>query len=151
MPDEDNGDGKRFAGYSDFKKITAKIHDDVNRAVDAYAHIDSKHQQGIGVTPQTALKTREAILKVTKRLSFEVQANRNVEEIDEIYQRWEGDDGYVQRLENADFRQGRPEWLGDLVDDIIEVSWRLGYLKAGVEKPADPTDDEQQVKEMFES
>lgn len=145
-----DGDGKQWSSFADFQDITSKIHEDVNTAVDAYAYIDSKKKQNMGVTPQTAVRARRAIMRIAKRLFFEVKVNKNVDEFEEIYERWSGDDGYLARLDDVNLRTGVPVWLGDLVDDIIEASWRLGYLKAGVEKPSDPTDPDQQAKEMFE-
>lgn len=162
----DSGDNeKKWAGFADYQEVASQLHKDINRAVKAYSHVDSRASQGVGITPQTAVKTRSAILGITKRLFFEVRKNRHVDGIDEIYERWAGveldedgavieddddDLGYVKMLERADFTNDMPPWLDQLVDDIIEVGWELGYIRAGVEKPADPDTDEQQVKEMFE-
>lgn len=150
MPESEE---RRWAGYSDYQNVASQLHEDINRAVKAYSHIDSKGTQNIGITPQTAVKTRSAILGITKRLFFEIERNKNVDDFGEIYRRWEGegdDEGYVARLENSDFTREVPPWLGQLVDDIITAGWELGYIKAGVEKPAAPESDENQVKEMFE-
>lgn len=154
------GPRKKWAGYADYESVASQLHEDINRAVEAYAHLNSRDVHGIAITPQTAVNTRTAILKITKRLEKEVARNRDVDPFDEIHERWsdELDDGgevseagYVTRLENTDFYEdGAPSWLGRLVEDIVEAGWELGYTKAGVEKPAEPEADEQQVKEMFE-
>lgn len=142
---------KQWEGYSDFQSITTKIHDDVNSAVEAYSYIDSKYTQGAGITPQEAVKIKKSILQISKRLFFEIKRNKHTEDYEEIWERWSGEDGHMAKLEDVNLRQERPEWLSQHVDDIVEAGWRLGYLKAGIEKPSDPTDDDQQAKEMFQS
>jgi hypothetical protein len=152
MDEQDRGDESRskWAGYSDYIDVASKLHDDINRAVDAYAHVDSKWAQGMGITPKTAIRTRQAILKITKRLFVEITRNNHIDEpFGKMFERWSGEEGYVRQLEQANFREEQPEWLGDLVDDIIAAGWELGYLKAGVEKPSAPEDPEQQAREMF--
>ena len=157
---EANGAGedvpeKKWSGYSDYEEVASQLHKDVRNAVEAFSHIDSKHSQGIGVTPKTAVKARSAILSVAKRLAVEVRRNQHVDELGEIHERWSDDEeadeeGLITKLERSDFRAGQPDWLGQLVDDIIEAAWELGYIKAGVEKSTDPTADDAQVREMFE-
>lgn len=147
MPD----DSRKWAGFSDYEKVASRLHDDINRAVDAYSHIDSRYKQGVGITPQTAVSARESILRITKRLAREVKKNRHSDDtLEEIHGRWNGDDGLVAELEATSFLDGNPPWLGQLVDDIIEAGWELGYLKAGREKLANPDDVDQQAKDMFE-
>ena len=158
MDEQDGAENRsKWSGYSDYIDVASKLHDDINRAVDAYAHVDSKTRQGLGITPNTALRARQAILKITKRLFVEIKRNNHIEEpFGEMFERWSGEDGYVAQLERANFRDPtfreeyeQAEWLGDLVDDLITAGWELGYLKAGVEKPSAPEDPEQQAREMF--
>lgn len=157
-------DNQKWAGFSDYEKVASSLHDQINRAVKAYAHIDSKDKQSVGITPQTAVRTREAILSITKRLSFEVEKHRGEDGLEEIHERWAGvevgDDGEVEDsddagrvalLEQADFQDGTPPWLGDHIDDIVEAGWELGYTKAGMEKTTAPEgDDNAAAKEMFD-
>jgi hypothetical protein len=156
-PDEEEAPGQetKWAGFSDYQDVAAQLHQDINKAVEAYAHVDSKTSQNIGLTPQTAVAARSAILKITKRLFREVEKMSHKEPFDEISKRWsDGDDGepgYVTKLESTDFyNDGVPYWLGDLIDDLVTAGWELGYLKAGMEKPANPNDDDVQVKEMID-
>lgn len=156
------GDNKKWQGYSAYQEVASQLHKDVNKAIRAYATIKSLDSQNVGITPQTAVKTKRAILAVAKRTFYEVQVNRQIDEFDEIYERWSGnevnqgetietgDTGYVARLEEADFREGAPEFLPELMDDLVTATWKLGYIRAGVEKPADPDDTDEQMDEMFE-
>jgi hypothetical protein len=150
MTDEEDVTERRWSGYSDYKEVASQLHKDINSAVEAYSHVDSKSAQNIGVTPQTAVRTRTEILRVAKRLHVEIERNQSIDGFPEIHEDWRGDDGYLNRLEDADFTQEVPSWLGSMVDDIIAAGWDLGYLKAGMEKPAEPESDAEQVKGMFE-
>lgn len=154
--------GDKWEGYSVFKEISSQLHEDVNRAIKAYAHINSLDSQNVGITPQTAVKTKSAILGVSKRIFYEVQVNQHIDDFDEIYARWAGkemtdsgfdeaeEDGHIERLEDADFTSGAPPFLPQLMDDLVTATWKLGYIRAGVKKSADPEDTEEQVEEMFE-
>lgn len=163
MGETDEGGGTQWKGWSDYEAVAAQLHEDITSAVKAYSHIDSMQSQNVGITPRTAVRARGEILGITKRLFYEVKMNRNVDGFDDIYERWSGnevgedggvveteEDGYADKLESLDLTAENPEWLSQLVDDIIEAGWELGYIKAGTEKPAKPDADEEQVKEMFE-
>jgi hypothetical protein len=165
----DSGGEQRWSGFADYEDVAKTLHDDVHKAIKAYSHINSKRASGVGVTPQTAVRTRSAILGITKRLFYEVKRNRRHQPFDDIFERWagvpadevdelgaafayadEGDAGFIARLEAADFTREVPGFLGQLVDDIVTAAWELGYIRAGVEKPADPEDDDEQVRAMIE-
>lgn len=159
MADEDT----QWKGYSAYEEISSQLHEDVNRAIKAYSHVNSKDSQGVGITPRTAVNAKSAILGISKRIFFEVERNATAaEEYSEVYERWSGNEvdggdviereepGYIRRLENADLTREVPPWLGQMTDDLIRVSWKLGYIRSGTEKPSDPDDDETQVEEMFE-
>lgn len=165
IPDEE----QKWHGYSDYENVAIDLRKETNKAIEAYAHIKGRASQNVGITPQTAVEAKAAMLRITKRLFYEVKKNAQIDEFKEIYERWAGvtveedpesdgyrviddgdDPGYVKELEDANFRAGLPEWADTLVDDIITAGWELGYIRAGVEKPADPDDEEQQVREMFE-
>jgi hypothetical protein len=153
----------QWKGYSAYKEVASQLHKDVNRAVKAYAHINSKSSQNVGITPQTAVNAKSAMLGISKRLFHEIRRNAKIDPYTEIYERWSGDNvtedgeieetdsaGYVVMLERADLTNGEPEWLGQMVDDLIRAAWKLGYIRSGVDKPADPDSDETQVDEMFD-
>jgi len=152
--DESGGSKKQWQGFSDYEDVAAQLHKDINRAVDAYAHLDSRDTQGISLTPDTAIKARSAILKITKRLSQEVERQNHMSPFDEMSKRWHGDGedevGYVKKLENANFYEdGLPPWLSDLVNAIVTAGWELGYLKAGRQRSTPDGDNTKEVKEMF--
>jgi hypothetical protein len=149
-PDQGEPDDRRWSGFSDYEEVAATLHDDINRAIDAYSHVDSRAAQNMSITPKTAVNTRSAILKITKRLYYEVKKNQSIEGFPEIHERWSGEDGYVEQLEAANFQREVPGFLDELIDDLVAAGWELGYLKAGMEKPANPESDDIQVEEMFE-
>ena len=156
---EDGGDTK-WQGYSAYKEVASKLHESIMQAANAYSHLKAKDSQGVGITPQTAVKGKGRILRVSKRLSVEVRRNRDVDDYSEVYERWFGKelvdgewvdtgDGHMAMLESQSLRTGLPEWLDQHMDDILYVGWKLGYIRSGVDKPADPDEDETQVEEMF--
>lgn len=148
---DEEGGGSRWKGFSDYENVAAQLHEDINNAVRAYSHLNSKDQQNIGLTPQTAVQTRQAILHIAKRLKYEIEKNGHVDAFEGMEDDWTGDDGYVARLERTDFySDGVPPWLEDMVDDIVKAGWELGYTKAGIERPANPDEDDEQVKEMID-
>jgi hypothetical protein len=158
------GEGKdtQWKGYSAYKEVASQLHRDVNEAIKAYSHINSKSSQNVGITPQTAVNTKQSILGISKRIFHEIRRNAHVEAYTEIYERWSGNEvvdgeieeldepGYLRLLEEADFRSEVPRWLGQMVDDLIFAAWKLGYIRSGVDKPSDPDSDETQVEEMFD-
>ena len=101
MTDEEDVTERRWSGYSDYKEVASQLHKDINSAVEAYSHVDSKSAQNIGVTPQTAVRTRTEILRVAKRLHVEIERNQSIDGFPEIHEDWRGDDGYLNRLEDA--------------------------------------------------
>jgi hypothetical protein len=160
MP-EDGGD-TQWKGYSAYKEVASQLHKDINHAVDAYAHVNSKATQNVGITPQTAVNTKQAMLGIMKRMYHEIRRNALVDPYTEIYERWSGDvvedgevverddPGYLARLEEADLTRDVPPFLDQMVDDLIHASWKLGYIRSGTDKPADPDETETQVDQMFE-
>lgn len=158
------GEGKdtQWKGYSAYQEVASQLHKDVNEAIRAYSHINSKSSQNVGITPQTAVNTKQSILGISKRLFHEIRRNAHVDQYTEIYERWSGNEvvgddieevdepGYIALLEDADFTREVPPWLSQMVDDLIFAAWKLGYIRSGVDKPADPDADETQVEEMFD-
>jgi hypothetical protein len=159
----DKTSGTQWKGYSAYKEVASQLHKDVNHAVKAFSHINAKHTQGVGVTPQTAVNAKQAMLSICKRIYHELKYNADVQGYTEVFERWSGDEvdgtgevlerdaaGYLKRLEDADLTADYPPFLPQMMDDLIYVSWKLGYIRTGVDKPKDPNTDETQVSEMFE-
>lgn len=151
-----NGDDPEEAldAWSTYRDVSEKVHSEVHKALDAYAYLNSMATQNMGMTPQSMANAKRAILRIAKRLSYEVEMSRSKGELEEIHQRWSGEDGHLARLERLDMRaDGEPEWLGELVDDIVTASWELGYTQSGRMEPQyqdEEQEDEAQVRQMFE-
>ena len=155
MSDDASGHEKKVDAYSTYAEVSSQVHDDVMEAVRAFAFLNSKWTENQSITPQSKSKTKQAILKISKRLMYEVKISRHGDEsLEEIYERWsdsDGEPGYITRLER-DSISNEP-WLSQLVDDVVESAWQLGYLRAGrLEQVAQDADaeDAEQVKEMFD-
>jgi len=159
----DSPGDQKWESYSVFKEISSELHKNVNNAIKAYAHINSLDTSNMGITPQTAVKVKRAILGVSTRVFYEIQINRHVDEYRDIYERWSGNKvdesgdiiekdsrGYILLLEQADFTQGPPDFLSQLMKDLVKATWTLGYIRAGVYKNADPDKPDAQVSDMFE-
>lgn len=159
---------RKWHGYSDYENVAVDLRKESNKAIAAYSHIQSCHSQGVGITPQVAVKAKRSFMRIARRLKYEVRQNAHVEEFRPIFERWEGvklrekadgdweieNDpdriGYIERLERLNLRTESPRWLDRFIDDVVSAGWELGYIRAGVKQAADPDDPEQQVEEMFE-
>jgi hypothetical protein len=86
----DSPGDQKWESYSVFKEISSELHKNVNNAIKAYAHINSLDTSNMGITPQSAVKIKRAILGVSTRVFYEIQINRHVDEYREIYERWSG-------------------------------------------------------------
>jgi hypothetical protein len=146
-------EGKRVDNYSHYRTISEEMLGDVRDAVDAYSFLNSRWTQGIGVTPQSASATKRALLNATKQLGFQIKMSRDGDEkLGEIHARWYDDEGYLKQLEEADMMDPVP-WLSEMVDDLVEAAWRLGYTQAGrIESVPDNEEDQidKEVSEMFD-
>jgi len=144
----------RVDAYSHYRTVSDKVHDDINEAVDAFSFLNSRWSQGIGLTPQSASSAKRAILRASKRLLYEIRMSRGASpELAKIHDRWVDGDGWVRLLEDADLRTERPEFLSQMVDDLVRAGWELGYLKSGRierEPQTEESETEKQVSEMFE-
>jgi hypothetical protein len=122
----------------------------VELAIDAHGHVTACYSQRIGVTNGSAIEAKKAMLGAGERIKPEVRHNRDVEPFDEIWERWEGEDGHIARLREVDLIEESPSWLDQYIDDLTTAAWELGYLQAGREEPAEPDEDEVKVREVID-
>lgn len=125
-----------WEGYSDYQRVSIRIGRSIDEALDAYAELDSRHQENAPIPPNVAAEARTNILSAAMRLLPELEADRSVEDkpYDEMLRRWRsGGDGagYLQRLNEVSLQQECPGWLFQLVLDLRTAGWHLGYLQAG--------------------
>lgn len=144
----------RWEGYSDYQKVSIRVGETIENAVDAYARIDSLHTENAVVEPELAAEARARIKSAAMKLIPELENDREVVDFyDEVLERWQGDDGYLQELREVSLQQSCPEWLEDMVIDIRRAGWELGYLQAGRTErvtPEDPDEAKQQeIQQMF--
>lgn len=145
----------RWEGYSDYRKISLRVAGSISDAVDAYARLDSAHQENAQVSPGLAAEARGRILGAAMKLIPELEDDRDTVDVyDEILDRWEDgnddefddkEEGFISRLNNTQLRNGTPDWLWQMVLDIRRAGWKLGYLRAGRETETssdDPVEDE---------
>jgi hypothetical protein len=142
----------RYEGYSDFSHVSRSVASAVDDAVEAYALIQSHHSEGARVTPQTAAEAAAHILGAALKLKPELENDLDDETYHEILDRWEGDDGYIERLKQTSLSSRCPEWLGHLVHDIRTAGFELGYLQAGRTVKTEPDDPvEADTEAMFDN
>lgn len=142
----------RWEGYAQYEWVSKEIAATINDAIDAYALVDSAHAENAPLNPAVAAKARSKLLSASIQLLNEMDNDRDeVEDYEEILDRWEGDDGYIQKLSNINLQQNCPGWLLQLAMDLRKAGWELGYLKAGRMQRKNPPDkDHEEVRSMFE-
>lgn len=141
----------RFEGYADYRRISLRVASSIDRAVDAYARLDSAHNENAQVPPELAAEARGRIYGAAIKLIPELEDDReHVDDYDDILERWEdGEDederGFIARLNDTQLKSDSPAWLFQMVLDIRTAGWKLGYLRAGREtetSDGDPVEQE---------
>jgi len=156
---EPAGNGERtgevWEGYSHYKTVSKNVADTVNNAIDAYAYLDSLHNEHAPIDPGVAAEARRYILSAVLKLKAELERDRDEKDIyTEILTRWEDvddDPGFITQLHETELQSNMPGWMFQLMMDIRTAGWELGYLKAGRTakgEPEDPVEDD--ARSMFE-
>lgn len=145
----ENGMDRNFEAYTNFNEVESNKFQAISKAIDSYELLEADHHQSGGTNPNRAIEARASIRRAAKMLLVEIDVNKDNEPYDEIYERWTGDGGFIDEFKDLDLELECPEWLDDFLDDIRRASWELGYYRAGRKKPADPEDDEVQVRELM--
>jgi len=148
----DSSANTRWEGYSDYQAVSHRVGQSIESAVEAYAEISSAHTEGAPVTPDQAAEARAAILAAALKLVPEMENDREaVTMYDEILDRWNGEEGFIARLNDMQLQQTAPGWLFQFIVDIRRAGWELGYLQAGRTAKSDPDDPvEAEASSMFE-
>jgi hypothetical protein len=150
--DRDTGRTTRFEAYPDYSSVSRSVAKSVDDAIDAYSKMQSRHAEGARVTADQAAEGSAHILSAALTLLPELEDDReSVEEYDKILNRWQGENGYIERLKRTSLGTESPEWLGQFIVDIRRAGFQLGYLKAGTQTETDSEDVvERDVESMFE-
>jgi len=150
----DDDSDTRWEAYADYRKISLRVAGAIEDAVNAYARLDSAHQEGAQIQPELAAEARARILGAVMKLMPELEEDRETVDLyDEILTRWEHgeepeDDsspGYIEAINQTRLKDESPSWLFQLVLDIRQAGWELGYLQAGRKRDAgdgDPVEKE---------
>jgi hypothetical protein len=149
-------DRTTWEGYSDYREISLRTAESIDRALEAYALVDSAHTENASLGPFEAAEARSDILACAIKLIPELRNDEDdVDLYADVLERWtdgEGDeeDGYVSRLDDVSLRRECPSWLFQFVLDMRAAGWHLGYLQAGRTETehADPVENE--ARSMFE-
>lgn len=142
----------RWEGYSDYQQVSGGIVRTIESAVEAYAAVDAALTERQRVDPQLASDARAAITAAAMKLHYEMEQDRDQPDkpYADILDRWEGEDGYLEKWDNTKLTQGRPSWLYEFVSDIRKAGWELGYLQAGRETRTEGNDPvEEETDQMF--
>jgi len=147
------GSNTRWEGFSNYQNVSDRVARSVHDAIEAYALVNSRHAESARIRPPMAAQARAKMLAPALRLKVELEDNREVEsDYDEILSRWEGDDGFLTKLDQVTLQQECPDWLADFVEDIRTAGFQLGYLQAGrtvKERPDDPVEEE--TEDIFDN
>jgi len=144
MPDED-GAQDYWDGFSIYAEISRDIHESVGQAIDSYSAIASYHSEGAKIRDEEAAQHKAAVLSAAHRLltEMEIEAGRNGPNADhykEILAEWNGDDGWIQQLHEANLAREHPSYLHEFAATIHRAAWHLGYLQAGRREEVEPDD-----------
>lgn len=152
MAADDLEPGTRWDSFSVYGEVSKDVADAVQAAIDAYSHIDSIHAEGADVAPKRAAEARACILAAAHRLMTELENERDqVDLYDDILERWEGQDGFIQRMGQVRLNSMSPGFLHQFVRDIHRAAWELGYIRAGrAERQALEDRVEDDARSMFE-
>jgi len=149
----------QWQAYGDYQSVSQRVAQSIDDAIDAYAQIQSLHQEGARVKSEPAAEARSRILSAALKLIPELE--HDGERHSEILERWQTDGdiaatddselGYLQRLDSVRLTRSCPDWLHQFVIDIRTAGWELGYLKAGRSVDEEPDDiEERDTERLFE-
>lgn len=149
-----DGPETRWEGYSDYKTVSITVGQTIEGAVEAYAQIESRHAEAAPVEPELAAEARARIKSAAMKLLPELRNDKDTVELyKEILDDWEGEDGHIQELNRIQLQHDCPPWLYEMVVQIRQAGWELGYLKAGRSAKQTPDDPEeaarQETRSMF--
>lgn len=133
----------QFEGFSDYQTVSQSVARSIDKAVEAYALVQSRHSEAARMNADTAAEASSHILGAALKVLPELEENANAKDetdaseeniFSEMLNDWKGEDGYIERLKRATLVNECPEWLFNFVTDIRRAGFHLGYLKAGRER-----------------
>lgn len=155
MSDAESGGGQntRWEGFSNYANVSDRVARSVHDAIEAYALVNSRHAESARIRPPMAAQARAKILAPALRLKVELEADREGnDDYEDILDRWEGDAGYLSKLDQVTLQNQCPDWLSDFVEDIRTAGFQLGYLQAGRTVKERPDDEvEAETEDMFDN
>lgn len=147
---ESTSSATRWEGYSNYELVSKRASKAIDDALDAYALLHGAHAEDAAVQPDFAAEARSKILSAAIRMLVEMREDRDaVDTYEEILDRWEGENGYINRLLQSQLHQEVPGWLFQFVIDIRQAGWSLGYLQAGRHSRVDEDPVEGDVNQVL--
>lgn len=151
-------DSVEWDAYSDYKFVSYHVSSAINNAIDAYASLQSLHDEHTKITAQQAANARQPILSSAMHLQHELEreAERSPNsDYENILDDWtkngvDEDTGYIQGLRETDLQNQCPDWLQGFVLQIRRAGWELGYLKAGRYEDREEDDARESARGMIE-
>lgn len=151
---DDGREESTWDAYADLEVVSKQVTETIKNALEAYALLDKAGQHRSKIRTGRVVELEADILAAAMRLSVELEAeaDRDVGYAIDILDRWQGDDGYIQRFRQTSVKNSREPWIHEFVSDIRRAGWELGYLQAGKREEntdnADSSDGE--VRAMIE-
>ena len=139
-----------YDGATKYERVEEDLLDILNDALKAFSHVNACYTQGSSLTEDRAVKCKSHILQAAMRLQQEIRYNSEVDEYEEMWERWEGEDGFISRFYDTNLRDGMPGWMLQFQMDIQDAAWQLGYHRVGKFRAADPDTDEAKGAEVID-
>jgi len=151
MSETDDSVTTRWDGYSDYQSVSDRIEQSIHDAIEGFATVERAQHENASWHPNEAARCGARILTAAINVQTELYAYADDnDEYAELLEKFEGDDGYVQKLREVRLRNESPGWLYEFVIDIRTAGFKLGYLKAGREEEENTGDTPgDQAQEMF--
>jgi hypothetical protein len=153
--DSDRGAPRsEWEAYADYKSVSDRVAEHIDDAIDALCYLESSKDAGYKPDPDEEADYRAVVLTAATSVKTELENERDLKTVyDEILNRWEGEDGYINRFREVDVTgYGRDGWMYQFAEDLHRAGWELGYLKAGREKQIGESGDghDGELRDMIE-
>lgn len=154
--DRERGDERRseWEAYADYQSVSERVAENIDDAIDALCYLESVKDAGYKPKPGEEADYRALVLTAATSLKTELENERDSKTVyDEILNRWEGEDGYINRFREVDvINHTAGAWMYQFADDLHRAGWELGYLKAGREKQIGESGDSHdgELRDMIE-
>lgn len=152
VPVNDDNQKADFEAYSDYQHISREIAHDILDAGRAATAIQRYHNERGQYQAREVGEASASLLTPAYMLVEQMEMHRGGNDtLDDILEDWNGENGYLVRIQETDFVNEYPEFMDEFVRQLHRAGLELGYLKAGRSREKTEIDDERDavVDNMF--